>query len=294
MSGALMNYDFGPKRHWRRWVWNRISEKVPNRRDALVLYLAGSNDFDRPIAISKGFSGSNMVAVERDPQARATLRHDGVLTADADFFDAVGSQYGKRSIGVVFGDLCCGLHANMTLQVAHWAACPTMTETVFAFNLLRGRDPSTNRIRDSSTRLFHDVLKDDGKHRGKQMAVQIAMRLGSSLFAHMHPRLAKISTPAERAEWYECAKTCFESLDAEFCSYKSDSGQVFDSVVFQSPGCGNSSGFASTKEKDEYSNAFRKMQMHIGRNVRQVTSARQSMAAVLAHRTRRMCLGDQA
>jgi hypothetical protein len=52
-NGSSFNYDFGAKRNWRRWAWNRIAERVADKSNALCLYLPSSNDEDRPIAISR-------------------------------------------------------------------------------------------------------------------------------------------------------------------------------------------------------------------------------------------------
>jgi hypothetical protein len=77
-----MNYKFGTKANWRRWQWNRIVERlaVPVR-DAVVVYLAGPEDLDRPVALSKGFRPDNLIAVDRDGDVVKQLRMNGTLSS---------------------------------------------------------------------------------------------------------------------------------------------------------------------------------------------------------------------
>ncbi len=185
MSGAVMNYDFGPKRHWRRWVWNRIAEKV-DAKHSLCVYLAGANDYDRPVAIAKGFRGGNLVAVERDAVTRDLLRERGVLTIDADFISAVDAAALGRRVDVVLADLCCGLRWEAIEAALRWFCLPNLRNATFAFNLMRGRDPETNEMRASITHLFPAKREI---HRGKLLLHRFDRRVLRR--GHLHRKRRK-------------------------------------------------------------------------------------------------------
>ena len=77
----MPDYTRKPKEEWRRWVWNRVTERIPKvardgsrRADATVLYLVGPNDLDREVALSKGFRGFNVIAVDIDEECIVKVR----------------------------------------------------------------------------------------------------------------------------------------------------------------------------------------------------------------------------
>lgn len=286
VGGAAMNYDFGQKRHWRKWVWNRISERVQiPKRDALVLYLAGANDFDRPVALSKGFVGNNLIAVEKNPVVLEGLRGKGVLAVDANFADVVDSQHNRRKLDVIFGDFCCGLDAHLSHRIAFWTGGSNTHDAVFAFNLLRGRDPASKALRETAQRLFVHELGEDFKHRGKLLAIQVAQRLAFAIMVHKHKAMAS-GTTDWNLMWHAEAKAVYQQMNPASSTYMSDSGQVMDSIVFTGPVRAMKPNW-SQKENQQRAAALEEARTKMGVRDGAVKKASQSMAAVMAHRTMR-------
>lgn len=293
MSGASKGYDFGTKRHWRRWVWNRIRERAAVDDERLCFYLPGANDFDRTIALDRGFRAHNLIGVERDARALASARKSGALVVDADFLDVVDAAVtGEHSIGVIFGDFCGGLHPLTFKALYRWMACISITsEAVFAFNLKRGRDPAGNAIRTAvqGCTTFHHPA--DQKHRG-------LILLAGALFALAHsaekgsgnlpPGFADYceginsgvidpqafpddmasaaALVMQRAEWLH------ERCSVAINSYRSDCGDWFDTIVFTSP-------FRGARLRGTAHQALKADGTG--------DDARRALAAVLAHRTMR-------
>lgn len=220
-----MNYDFGNKRQWRRWAWNCIAERTPDRKNALVLFLAGESAFDIEAASAKGFQPCNMLAVERDAKTIAKLRKSGVLTIEGDLVAVLTAWPNARPVGVVVADFCCGVQKSLLdagLHVLH--ALPHLADSVFAFNFLRGRDPSFNHHRCRMTyrgaptkdrgRLFYGLVLEQllaSKHGG------FAEAFSAASFHSDMDRINEFMCPAHM-------------------SYRSAAGtQRFDSVVFRAP-----------------------------------------------------------
>ena len=260
-----MDYDFGAKRHWRRWVWNRIAEKTPNRRDAIVVYLPGAKDFDRPIATERGFSPNNMIGVERSKSALSEARDGGALVVEADFFHGVDAISLKREIGVVFGDFCCGLSEKAAKRVVRWLLAPPLQYATFAFNILRGRDKSCEHV-------YLSMREDFGKDRGKIFVHWVLMNV-----AKMLDEAAGELGDADRA--YRRYVYMLDCADPVFHSYMSESGQVFDTVVFKNPYHAN-----SRKLDFDYSAIYKSRGLLSDKNG---IAAKRSTAAVLAHKTMR-------
>jgi hypothetical protein len=159
MSGATHDYKFGPKNQYRRWAWNRIDELLfRSARDAVVLYLAGVQDLDRPVARRHGFRDHNLIAVERDRIAAKTLRKDGVLVVPGDIFATLAHWPKDKPIHVLHADLCCGYSRKLaeTILAAHFCGVE-----VFSFNLLRGRDRDFTALAKG--------VPDNSGHRGWNM-----------------------------------------------------------------------------------------------------------------------------
>jgi hypothetical protein len=273
MSGAKMNYDFGPKRHWRRWVWNRIAEMTPSRRDALVAYLPGARDFDKPIATALGFRANNMIGLERDKDALGQARSCGALVVGADFFDGVDALCMRgSSIDVVFGDFCGGFSHRLIGTTAGWTSLGEFTTAVFAFNMLRGRefDPTLKPL----YKMVGDSAREYGidghpNHRGMALAINVCGVIA---------RLLIENKQANGWDVVDLGVALLEEARPRFHTYKSDT-QIFDSVVFKNPlpslfeGPGN--GAASVYGKSG-----------VARD-KKVVAAKRSVAAVMAHRTMR-------
>lgn len=269
MSGAVMNYDFGPKRHWRRWAWNRIDESVVgDRRDKLVLYLAGADDFDRAEALRRGFVANNLVAVERDAASLASLRGQGVLAVEGEFAEVAHHLAKTRRCDVLFGDFCNGLTPDLVHNVQRWCGEPNLRDAVFAFNLLRGRDSKSAEMRGACS-----GIADPGKrkHRGYMLFMWTVMALAIGL--------ARAEGKEEDdPSIVENGMLLHRRMKWAIGSYRSASGQYFDSVVFTSPMRGMPAADAADKA---WWDAARPALQKDG------VSAARSVAAVMAHRTRR-------
>jgi hypothetical protein len=162
MNGKDFDYNFGQKRNWRRSVWNAIKEKlsVPVG-EAVVLYLAGEKDLDRPVAISKGFKPWNLIAIDRDEQIVKHLKNSGTLAIKGDFLEVIKSWYGHQEIHVIHADFCCGL-INPTKDLAVALVCADFfPKGVLSINLMRGRDSFVTEIKKE-----HPMLAEY-KHRGQ-------------------------------------------------------------------------------------------------------------------------------
>lgn len=213
-----MNYQYGNKRNWRRWMWNRIADRTEDRRNALVLFLAGEDAHDIAAAELKGFQRKNMIAVERDKATLQKLRDSGVLTIEGDLCDVLLSWPQTRSVDVVVADFCCGLEMSI-LQALHQAPMMRpLLNAAMAFNFLRGRDPSTNAIRSG--------LAGSGISTKNRAETFYGMCMAGCLrdMPNVDERLAE-------------AGALFDRLaEPAFSSYRSTAGhQFFDTVVFKAP-----------------------------------------------------------
>ena len=64
--GSTRSYRFGTKNNWRRRIQNEAFRRVGGRyRTDPILYLAGSEDIDREVAIGKGVPAQNMIGIDR-------------------------------------------------------------------------------------------------------------------------------------------------------------------------------------------------------------------------------------
>lgn len=215
-----MDYQYGNKKQWRRWQWNRIVERAADRRNSLVLFLAGETAPDVDAAVAKGFRAENMIAVERDQSTLKALRSRGVLAIDGDLCDVLLAWNERLPVGVVVADFCCGLEKRLIDVLGIAQMTPALTDAVFAVNFLRGRDKSSGEFRG----LYDGRHGVSTKHRGvifhdAIMAKQVVMTIPTATDVHdaLTEELRELSSP-------------------EFTSYRSTAGaQVFDSCVCRSP-----------------------------------------------------------
>lgn len=224
-KGATKDYDFAAKRHWRRWVWNRIAERTKNPRDALVLFLAGPEAPDIDVARAHGFRAQNMIAVERDPRVVSRLRGRKVLTIEGDLLQTLEAWPASRRVDVLLADLCSGL-TQSTQEISRLLTLHgAFSDATIAVNLLRGREAAAGPLMT----VARNFMLGNQKHRGEAFAVSYF----SSPVADPHAGV----TPLEGAEWM---LRNFENLVSQsnvaFNSYAStSSSQYFDSAVLKSP-----------------------------------------------------------
>jgi len=310
MSGAAMNYDFGAKRHWRRSLWNCIGDRVQTeKRNALVLYLAGEMDEDRPVAIAKGFRGENLIAIERKKNLAMELRRRGTLTLVGDAFSHAFAWNPERHIDVCVLDLCNGLSQPIAESIETMLKLPHFANSVIAVNMIRGRDESGNELRDWLARSQREMLQDDlgfdsravdlglvsreefsgmlakylgGEptlHRGSLLQYLI-MRIWMMTFLHME---GAIDEALQMTKQYEQlaplghARFAAVMKGAKFqtLSYRSTASQTMDTLVFCNALAAANVTFSLEATAPQ-------------RSSRGVQGLRRQQAAILAHRTRRL------
>lgn len=216
-NGAVMDYKFGRKNNWRRWMWNEVRAHLPRpARDAVVLYLAGASDLDRGVARSKGFRDDNLIAVERNGDVVQLLRRNGVLTINGDIADTIYSWRGNKDVDVVIADVCCGYTPAMAATAWMLALHERFGNAVIAVNLMRGRELWFN------TGLPEHVVRDN--HRGKSFFYK---NLTGPIDFLLQMRGTDIARQKQLASLY------VKTMRPAYSSYRSDSGQTFDSAVFQ-------------------------------------------------------------
>jgi hypothetical protein len=267
--GAAKDYDFSQKRHWRRWVWNRIAERALGA--GVVVYLPGASDHDRHIANEKGIRAHDLIGIERSPRAIRMIREGGALVVCGDFFRSANAISDKHTVRAVFADLCCGLTSSSRRGVFSLIAHPKLEQAVFAFNFLRGRETDIDSVRNLAR--WHDQ-----KHRGYLLFQAILNCVC----------IAQREHAVEASERYEkspeeilqlLALEVFNNAAPAFNTYKSDCGQVFDSVVMSNP-MRSFSGFWSHPDMAQHSAS-------LWRHGTDYAATKRRVAAVMAHRTMR-------
>lgn len=256
-----MDYDYGKKRQWRRWVWNRIAERTIDRANANCMFLAGDEGFDISYASLKGFRANNMIAVEKSKDALQSLRSKGILAVDGELCDVIEAWPDDRKVDVVVADFCCGLELNLLGRLAEIYMMRAFCDATFVFNFQRGRDQSITPLRKT--------LIDGGEsvmHRG-QLFWWMAMSM----------TLRGLGNPDEQRQ-----KAFWDLMDKYaspvFYSYKSASNRLtFDTVVFKSPTVRLMSASKSWP-----------LPLQKRAHSPEMAGQRRRIAAVLAHQTRRM------
>jgi hypothetical protein len=170
-NGSIKNYDFASKNMWRKWVWNRIDEKVMEknntRKDSVILYLPGPEPHDLKIALDKGFKSNNILAVDLDANNIETVRKRGGLGINADICDVLIAWDEKINIDVLLVDFCCGITQTAIEFIESLLVSGGIhNNTVLAINLLRGRDGATQKYREEIELI--DLKHRSSKHRAVQ------------------------------------------------------------------------------------------------------------------------------
>lgn len=147
MSGSRKNYNFGQKNHWRRTVWNEVLRRTNGaERTRPILYLAGPNDLDRAIAISKGVPPENLIAIDRDRMNVVATRKRGHVAIESDIADVLWSWPDNRPAAAVLLDFCCGVTRD-TAGVLDAFQRRGLADAVVMVNFMRGRDAWSNHMR---------------------------------------------------------------------------------------------------------------------------------------------------
>lgn len=309
-KSSIRNYRFGQKNNWRRTEWNDIVQRVRyshgRDNDLPILYLPGPSDIDRSIAIAKGVHPLNLIAIDRYLDNVDAVRSNGNLAINADVVAVIHNWPCRVHMAAVSLDLCCGLEKQVMHDVFHGLWRGPFRNTVVAVNFQRGRDASTNYIREaidlcqskSSVTLDHLFTKNGARFIGpsktnKNRALQL---LAFCVFSFMNIEneqvwryLARLNnglldTDGVRVHVFS---QLIMSMSPTFISYTSDSGIVFDSVVYNNLHpidvvylwTGKYVHRPSSSDDDELVGAGA---------IRTDISVRRRIAATLAIRTRRM------
>lgn len=215
MTG-ISNYQFGAKNNWRNWQWNRIKEKIRKPvGECIALYLSGSQDLDRRVAVRKGFSPDNLIAVDNDIRVVRELRANGKLAIHGDIEEVVASFPSGVNIDVLVADYCGVLNRNTFLvrgqSLFH---APSIFGSVIAVNLYRARSKDASETRKHMLNMGGGDLM----HKG-QMFSWMALCSFANTFSVSKQYIRQIV-----AHW-----------GCSYNSYKTISGPYFDSAVMNWP-----------------------------------------------------------
>jgi hypothetical protein len=270
VSAPKTGYKFGNKNQWRRWVWCRIAERLRGRaKDALVVYLAGQEDLDRANAVRKGFRASNLIAVDKSASVVGALRTSGALAIDADLIAVIEAWNPSRQIDVVLADFCCGFERPVVRALIGALFSPHAFGAVIVVNFLRGRDPSSNALRAALSLGLDDERQ---KHRGAMFVMAQCGYIAGSAVAERRG-ISTDQIPDDDAESMTIMDALISNCRPALYSYKSSSGQVFDTVVFRNIGVSERARAGVIRKWREQRTA----QSDIG--------VRRKVAAAMAHRT---------
>lgn len=238
------NFDFGRKRAWRKWEWNRIEELYykdtpkKRKRDAVILYLVGPNDFDRKIAIQKGFSNNNIIAVDCCNDNIESVRRSKNLGIIGKLNDVIRAWGGREKIDIIVADFCCDFNKSIFAFIQDLVDLPCFNyNTVVSVNLSRGMPGSKSEM------VFNDIefmKRKTGSHRGKMI-----IALYAKLVNNYKLRFAALcgNEDIKDRTLIDFKKSVLHLYDhllsrSFFYTYKSRSERMWmDSVVFQNTWC---------------------------------------------------------
>lgn len=220
-------YKFGQKNNWRRWQWNGICERLQkyspvSRRDAVVLYLSGAEDIDREVARSKGFSPTNLIAIDRSKKVVESVRNNGGLALNADLRETLlALTESKLKIDVLVADFCCGTNdrtKDFIDLILDKSAQIFRGPPIVSCNFMRGRDDG------EITRCFSNM------HRGRKLFDYIRTFYVSVIIGAGRKGQISEWPPPSKNEVEKALKLIEPYLKPTFSSYRS-SGFYMDSIV---------------------------------------------------------------
>lgn len=264
---GINDYCFDDKNRWRVMMWHKIAArcgKLGRLRDAVTLYLPGPQDNDRDVAVRKGFSNQNLIAVDVQKAHVEALRASGVPAIHGELTEVLMNWRHSSAPSVVFGDFCGGLHQSlveplceaiylMPMGKNHAVGCSgRLLASVLAFNFQRGRDAWSNRLRAAMGSGTAAVVEDEGGVHVRACndadvadsvgAVLSDLGLGGEIkhrgrefMFHLYLRLRagflKMGLAPDK-KLGRHADLLIKAGRPEFLSYRSPSGIIMDSVVF--------------------------------------------------------------
>jgi hypothetical protein len=147
-TGSNRDYKSGPKNNWRRSVWNEVLSRTNGReKTEFVLYLAGPQDLDREIAISKGVPAENLIGIDWDQRNVKGVTGKRGCAVAGDALDVLWSWPENRPVCAVLLDFCSGIEFN-NAAIYDAFEKKSLRNAVVMVNFMRGRDPWSNPIRD--------------------------------------------------------------------------------------------------------------------------------------------------
>jgi|GEM_PF-6290577 len=233
MSGDSFDYAYGQKKVWRKWCWNRVCEKLgPHRKDKTVLYLAGSGDYDRREALQRGFKNNNLIAIDLSNKNISHVRRSGGLGVQEDLYNVLMVWPHDWRIDVLIADFCQGL-SDCSAQLIHGIFnCPAIdNKTILWINMMRGRDAKSNEDRKKWAEIllrWSWSMTGNVKHRG-ELWFWI-------MYGEATRRLAE-QWGQEKAEKYvhKYTNALVNHCQPQFTSYRSESNQFFDTIIYRNP-----------------------------------------------------------
>lgn len=156
-----INYKNGQKNHWRRTMWNHLADLTQDKREAVVLYLPGSTDLDRPEALRRGFKSWNLIAVERDVKVAKKLRSEGATVINDNLRMVMAGWPSDVPVAAVVADLQCGMCELANRILCTWVTTRAFSEGAIMINMMRGRDPgeAAEQTRDLTMRNGQRVIE---------------------------------------------------------------------------------------------------------------------------------------
>lgn len=243
------------KNNWRGQVWNELSERVPvHPSQAVVIYLAGREDLDRPCAIKRGFHGNNLIAVETDPEVCKLLRKRGTLTIKRSLLEVIQNWPDHTPISAIIADFYNGFtDENVGAIFQAIDSKSVLGGAAIVCNMLRGREANNPYCKTSEYNRNRRKTHHASKHRGKQ------------LFSEVWGMALLTTNTIEQLNAFgytQCINAAANETDVVFTSYPSGT-QWFDGCIFTKPNM-------KAQKEPLYCNQIRS-----------------EIAAILAHRTRR-------
>lgn len=244
MRQGLDNYKFPKKNHWRRWQWNRITERVKIHKpisQSIGIYLTGPDDHDRNVALSKGFKNQNLIGVDLDAHNIATVKENPHVPAISMNLCDLLRQWVTPKIDFIVGDFCCGLTKFIVIDLISTLVHNTSLSVpcIISINLMRGRDAFANPVREY-------YREYNIKHRGQLFAL-LLLKHTKIMYAYMStykikheddidPEHLNLCTPELNKLIYanqgECTAEALMMTPVS-CSYRSASNRItMDNMIF--------------------------------------------------------------
>ena len=208
-------YKFGNKNHWRKWLWNRICERVSEttveKSDAVVVYLAGEEDLDRDVALRKGFRFNNLIAVDKSRKVIECLKKKKVPCLYGEISDVVEAfNNSKEKIDVLICDYCHGVNGNVSKFVDKLTSSNFDNSfgdsPIIAMNFMRGRDSGEiidfrNNRRESFASVFDEEKKEWRDPNAKDMVHRGEVFMDYMIEEHVMPKMDKKMIKKFGGEW---------------------------------------------------------------------------------------------